>query len=369
MDILAPVAARVTRGELVLSAAYLAPAGETEQRLLALWESIFHVDGIGVADDLSELAGDSLATSRLLAGIERDFGRTLPLADLVEYPTIRQLAARLDQLRLLAGERPLVAIRITGRRPPLFVVHAAPGDVFFARRLLAKLDPEQPLYGVQARGLESDETPHVLFEAMADDYLAAIRKVQPHGPYFLGGYCIGGLIAMVMSQRLLAEGENVALLFMIDPDFHFGAVPWLHYRNPGAPHIRLMLAMYRAAWPLRQFRSWLARGASRATSAAVPSVNVAEARRQRAVWAGMRKALRSFKPTPYDGDITIFCSTERRARLDHVVLGWKARARHVSFVEVAPTHRDLFWTRMPILSNHLQILLDRSQGISPPTAT
>jgi acyl carrier protein len=369
MNNITPSLARSKRGEFAPTAVYAAPEGETERRLLALWEEVLHIDGIGVADDFFELGGDSLAGTTLLVGIERDFNQTLPLADLQEYSTIRRLAARLEQLRLLAGERPLVAIRITGHRPPLFVVHAAAGDVFFVSRLRSHLEQEQPLYGLQARGLEDGETPHQRFEAMADDYIAAIRKVQPRGPYFLGGYCIGGLIAMVMSQRLQAAGERVALLFMIDPDFHPGAVPWLYWRNPDAPHIRLLLPVHRFAWAIQPLILRLRRKLTGSANPDMPPSGASESWRQKSVSAGMRRALRAYRPTLYDGEVTIFCSSERRSKLNNRPLGMQTKAREATFIEIAPTHFDVFRSRLPVLAKQLQGLLDRAHGGSSPAGS
>jgi thioesterase domain-containing protein len=111
---------------------------------------------------------------------------------------------------------PLVAIQPEGSRPPLFLAHPSGGGVLCYRELACHLGPDQPLYGLQDPSLEGDEEPLGDIEAMAARYIATAREAQPHGPYLLGGYSFGGLIAFQMAQDLIRQGETVALLVFIE---------------------------------------------------------------------------------------------------------------------------------------------------------
>src|SRR5258706_67028 len=233
------MSARLKREHLAPAGPFVAPASEAERKLTEIWEAVLDIDGIGVEDDFSELGGESLAAVTLFSELERALGQMPPLSTLLDYPTIRRLANRLEQLGTITHDPLLLPIRPQGRRRPLFQAHAAYGNVLFVRRLLPFLDAEQPLFAIQARGLQDGETPHQSFASMAADYVAQIRRREPTGPYMLAGHCIGGLIAFEMAQRLKAEGQAVGGVVMIDPDYHPHAVPRLYLRNPRAPHIRM----------------------------------------------------------------------------------------------------------------------------------
>ena len=134
--------------------------------------------------------------------------------------------------------RPLIAIRPEGSLPPLFFTHTILGDVVFVRQFLPFLPPEQPLYAIQARGLEGDDPPHTDFEEMASDFVKLIRRVQPAGPYFLAGLCDGSLTAVEMARILRAAGEDVAFVGLIDPRAHpsrcLGSIGRIPRRPPPA---------------------------------------------------------------------------------------------------------------------------------------
>jgi thioesterase domain-containing protein len=138
----------------------------------------------------------------------------VPLAKLFGAPTVERLA---EEVRRGGGETSLlVPIRPGGSRPPLFLVHPGGGNVIAYAPLASRLDAEQPVYGLRSRGIERGEKPNWTVEEMARDYLAAIREVQPSGPYRLGGWSLGGVIAWEMARQLAAAGETVERLVLID---------------------------------------------------------------------------------------------------------------------------------------------------------
>jgi thioesterase domain-containing protein len=198
------------------------PRDALEAQLAVIWEAVLNVPVGSVRDSFFDLGGHSLLATRLFARIEKATGVALPLAILVEGRTIEALATHL-RARLNGGGPSsrtaysfLVAIQKGGARAPLFCVHGAGGNVLNLHDLARHLPRDQPFYGLQAAGVDGTTRPMETIEEMADGYLSELRALQPSGPYFLSGYCGGGVVAYEMAQRLLREGETVALLGLID---------------------------------------------------------------------------------------------------------------------------------------------------------
>jgi amino acid adenylation domain-containing protein len=195
---------------------YAAPEGDVEAKLATIWERILNRHRIGVNEDFFEIGGHSLLAARLFLQLQREFGVKLPLALLFQAPTIRGLAERINGNGWQSSWRSLVPIRSSGTRAPLFLVHGAEGNVLLYRNLAASLQDDQPVYGLQAKGLDGTEDQPETIERMAETYVSELRMVQPHGPYYLGGYCLGGTIALEMAQQLVRLGERVALVALIE---------------------------------------------------------------------------------------------------------------------------------------------------------
>jgi thioesterase domain-containing protein len=144
------------------------------------------------------------------------YGHSLVLSDLVPEATVAHLAEVIAHDPSLSAGRTLVAFRRHGTRPPLFLVHPIEGDVFVLGPLARLLDPDQPFFGLRARGVDGTERPMQLLEEMAERYLKEVRTIQPAGPYYLGGYSFGATVALEMAQQLVAHGEEVGLVAMLD---------------------------------------------------------------------------------------------------------------------------------------------------------
>jgi thioesterase domain-containing protein/acyl carrier protein len=357
-------AARLKRGHFASLGPFLPPATEAERRLMEIWEAVLNISGLGVEDDFFELGGESIAAVTLFSELERVLGQMPPLSTLLDYSTIRSLAGRIEQLGATSRDCLLLPIRAQGLRMPLFQAHAAHGNVLFARRLLPFLDAEQPLYAIQARGLQEGETPHRSFEAIAADYVAQIRRIQPSGPYMLAGHCVGGLIVYEMAQRLKALGQDVGAVVMIDPEYHPNAVPWLHWRNPSALHIRLWRELTRPVWFARR---WLRRIRDRVAGRLVveqPTETGANRQRQQAIMIGLRAALLAYRPRPYEGRLAILCSAERRKHLSNPATGWPALAPRVQFIELGGSHDEVFFAALPAVGGALERILQGAQPAS-----
>ncbi len=196
---------------------FVASRDDLELQLTKIWEEVLDIQPIGITDKFFDLGGHSLLAVRLFAQIEKTFNKNLPLAILLQAPTIEQLATILRQQEGSVPWSPLVTIQSGGSKPPLFCIHGGGFNVLVYRELAINLGPDQPVYGLQARGLDGSNEPlRNRIEEIATDYVEQILTVQPEGPYFLAGLSSGGNIALEMAQQLHAQGQKVALLAMFD---------------------------------------------------------------------------------------------------------------------------------------------------------
>ena len=207
-----PGRADLETAELVL------PKDELEGKLVELWQQALGIeDRISTRDDFFALGGHSLLAVRVFGEIATQFGVRLPLALLFQGSTIEHLADAIRRERSASTTwSTIVPLRPEGNRPPLFFLHGIDGEILFYRDLVRNLDPDQPVYAIQPRGLDGRESPHTRVEDMAADYVRELRRFQPVGPYLLGGHCFSGVLAYEVARQLEHEGERAALLAVID---------------------------------------------------------------------------------------------------------------------------------------------------------
>jgi acetoacetyl-CoA synthetase len=195
----------------------LPTAGDETVRLLtAIWERQLQRSPIRPDENFFDLGGDSLLAITLFLEIGKATGRDLPITTIYEAPTIAELAATLE--RDAAPQfSPLVLMKAgDDDLPPVFIAHGLGGNVMEIFPLAKRVQSRQPIYAIQAKGVDGVGVPYERVEDMARFYLDAIRQVQPHGPYFLAGYSFGGLVVLEMAERLSEEGETIAFLGMLD---------------------------------------------------------------------------------------------------------------------------------------------------------
>jgi thioesterase domain-containing protein len=193
-----------------------APKDDVQSRLVELWEAAFQIRPIGVDQDFFELGGGSLLAARLFTEIEKIFQMDLPLAALLEAPTIKQLAGTIRGQKTRSSKTySLVVIQPSGTKPPLFCVPGHGGEIVNLRNLSRSLGPDQPLFGLTPQG-HSGEEPNKTVEDMATHYLREILTIQSRGPYFLIGLCFGGMVAYEIARLLKTQGEEVALLALFN---------------------------------------------------------------------------------------------------------------------------------------------------------
>ena len=193
---------------------HVGPRDQVEVQLTALWQQVLEVPRIGIHDNFFDLGGHSLKAAQLFFLLEQVYGRHLPLATLFQAPTIAELASVLSREQWVPPWQSLVAIQPSGTAIPIFMVPGVGGNVLIFAQLARLLGPDQPFYGLQARGLDGKEAPFTSVPEMARHYIAEIRTFRPHGPYVLVGVCTGGLIAYEMAQQLCEQGEAVTLVVM-----------------------------------------------------------------------------------------------------------------------------------------------------------
>jgi amino acid adenylation domain-containing protein len=206
------------RGGGAAGEAFVAPRDLLEMKLAHIWEEILDVKSVGVRDNFFELGGHSLLATRLMSRIEEDFGKQLPLTTLFRSPTIEHLGGLLRQQGASAGEfDTLVEIQAGEEgKTPLYCVHPSGGNVLGYAELARFLGQDQPVYAFQSRGLDKVQTPHTTIKEMASYYVERLRRAQPEGPYLLGGWSMGGVVAFEMAQQLRQQGQQVALLALLD---------------------------------------------------------------------------------------------------------------------------------------------------------
>jgi thioesterase domain-containing protein len=289
---------------------------------------------VGVTDDFFALGGHSLLAVRLMARLAADLGRTLPLAALFQAPTIEDLARLLRRAEPTA-ESPLVRLREGAAEPPLFLVHPAGGQVLCYVDLARALDTDRPVWGLQdVAPLDAERS----LKSLAAAYLAAARTVQPRGPWHLAGWSFGGRVAFEMARQLVAAGEEVAFLGMIDTGL---IAPPDRHRTDADLLIEALGPLPIDPGDLRQAADPLAAlvAAAQSLGTLPPGYDVAAARHHLDLFKRHLEIARTDPPRPYPGRLTFFAAednpVDEAIPRDH---GWGALAAEIEVVPVPGDH-------------------------------
>jgi amino acid adenylation domain-containing protein len=229
-----------------LAEPFVAPRSENEKVVAEIWRELLGLTDIGVHDRFFELGGDSLQAVTLPLLLEKQVQVRLTDGDLLQADTVAGLA-KLIERRATAGC--LVPIRPDGSLTPFFCIHDQSGSIVEYHDLANLLGPEQPVYGLQSRGLGDGAPPLYRVADMAAHYIDKIKEVQANGPYLLGGNCFGGVVAFEMARLLEAQGETVALLALMDTAC---PVNKARPRTLLQPHLHKLLAL-----PLREQAAYI----------------------------------------------------------------------------------------------------------------
>ncbi|HEY6927604.1 MAG TPA: thioesterase domain-containing protein, partial [Steroidobacteraceae bacterium] len=206
------------------SGEYAAPQGPVERAIAALFAEMFGLERVSAKANFFDLGGTSLETVRLAQRLaERFGGPALPLATILQNPTVRALADKASaHQRDSADYDPVVPLQRLGTKTPLFCIHPASGEVLVFLALAQYFANERPVFALRARGFNPGESPFDTFDELVGTYIEALLRHQPHGPYALMGYSYGAAVAFEMTRRLELRGERVAFLGSLDGTIHIG---------------------------------------------------------------------------------------------------------------------------------------------------
>lgn len=337
------------------------PANEFELYLVKLWEWLLKRHPISTQDNFFDLGGDSLLVILLITELEKELGQTLSLALLFHAPTIVQLATVLREKGWKPAWSSLVPIRPHGSRPPLFCVHAD-GGAFFYNRFTSHLSPDQPLYGIQARGLDGKQEPFTRVEEMAVHYISEIRSIQPKGPYLISGFSMGGVVIYEMAQQLLAVGETSLIIFLDAPSPSYPVIVGTASRGKLKRLMNLSMRdrIARLFHRLEQRRHWLrdellSKLHLRLGRPLSPTLRIHRVRELN------QKIADHYQPKPYSGPIIILRANEQPAGAQpDPSLGWSQYVNGpITDYVIAGDHESIFREpNVQKLAERLQLCID-----------
>jgi amino acid adenylation domain-containing protein len=200
---------------------YEEPQTDAEIALLRICSKYIAINKIGVTDNLFDLGIDSLVAVSIMVQVEKEFGKRLPLSVLVRNPTIRQLAAVIQNYTVDSQYKCLVPIKPEGTKLPLYIIHGIGLNLLNLQEMILNIDGDQPIYGLQSIGLDGTVDVPDNLEEIARFYNDEIIKHDPAGPYAIAGYSFGGFIAFEMVKQLKAMGKEVKLLAMFDTNLQY----------------------------------------------------------------------------------------------------------------------------------------------------
>jgi thioesterase domain-containing protein len=363
----------------------------TEKVLSQIWRDILGLRQVSVEQNFFELGGHSLLAVQVVKRVAESFSRQLPVSTIFQFPTIEKLAAVLDRGDDAAtAANSIVEIQPRGAQPPLFLVHGAGGGMFWGYANLARhLGVDQPLYAFKSRGLDGLPE-HGSIPEMAASYVADLRAFQPRGPYRLGGYCYGGIVAQEMARQIEGLGETVALLAVFNAwpaqssytrprfsprlglKFFQNATQWVRY-TLGLPRAQQReLLVWKAKAVGRKFMRLTSRLRARAQDVDLAQwVDLSHQPQDRhELWASHIRSYLAHRPQPFGGRLTLF-----RTRCHPLICsfdeacGWSEFARGgVTSVVVPGAHESILdEPHVAVLARELARALQTARNSTPPT--
>ncbi len=321
------------------------PEDIVERHLLGIWESLFGRRDIGVDQDFFSIGGHSLLALRLVDAIERTFGSRLPL-DTFWFcgNTIRDIAGVLRDRFCSTNWPLLVPIKPGGSRRPLFCVHTIGGNLFHYFELAGALSAEQPLLGLNARGVDGRAPPRSSIREIAEDCIGAMREAQPQGPYRLAGFSSGGTVAFEMARLLHSAGEHVEFLALLDT-----YAPGVRTLAPGSGRVGRALGAMRPYMNRDRLTHAFLSMFGRTPRGGFPDVASAH------WWAHW-----GYRPAPYPGRIDLYIAEDSLRSASKPCLGWTGMAAGGLAVHAIPGSHGLMVKRpaVQVLAGLLQKHLD-----------
>ena len=322
---------------------YVKPRNTIEARLAGIWEELLKKRPVGVHDNFFELGGHSLLAMRLLTQIEQQFGKSLQLVHLFQNPTVEGLAAALSSEEKEKTTAKLIEMKKGADKPILYFIHPSGGSVHHYAELVKYLHPDITFYGIQAKGMDGKEEMHTTIEAMAAAYVEMILQHQPEGPYYLGSYSFGVIVAYEMAQQLKAMGHPVGMLIQfdqsptVDHKVYTDTADMLtqmfqRYFKLDSDYLRKLETEEQFKYVLKKAKK--AKVLPRFIRTAEFKHNVLMNETQSQAW--MRYTIR-----PYEGDLVLFRSEENK-NADRPDLGWSDYVRgQVEIIDVPGNHLSM----------------------------
>jgi amino acid adenylation domain-containing protein len=356
-----------------LESPYLAPRFATEGKLAEIWADVLGLDRVGIHDDFFELGGHSLVATRVLVEVEKVFGKQFPPTTLYWARTIEQLASIVQQNEWSAPWSLLFPIQPAGSKPPFFWVYGETSDVLLPRYL----GPDQPLYGLMHEARIGNRVRYTKLTDIAANHLKDIQTVQPQGPYFLGGFCFGGMVAFEIAQQLKKQGQEVALLFLVDLGtlqnwrsrfekiVSFGDKISHHSRNLASIGVREKFKYVQTRIKDR-IRGIICRGQNIAEQVArnayfVSGHPLPPLLRQQYVSSVDQWAMRHYEPEAYPGDVILFKA--KASPYDPRIIG-RLTAGQLHLYELPCRHADMIIDpHVSVWANQLKGYLQEAQAI------
>jgi amino acid adenylation domain-containing protein len=342
-----PVPEQVSRA---LDEKYVRPRDPLEIQLTHMWERILRISPIGIYDNFFDIGGDSLNAVDLFLQIEKDLQKDLPISVLMQAPTIAELAVLIRQDTSSYSWSSLVPIQPFGTRLPLFCIHAN-GGVIVYKHFVHYLGPNQPIFGLQARGLlGTKDAPHKDLRQMAADYIQEMRTVQPTGPYQLCAFSMGGVVAFEIACQLRAAGEEVAFLGLFDT-----YSPGYLKQISGPNLVQYKLSVHRGAlsrselpqklhYLRRRLRHRLFVIQSSLFGRIFVALRLPMPHRIRYDYVRQinEEAAEKYVPGKYPGTLTIFrANIQPEGIVPDPSLGWDGHAERIELVDVVGTHDSI----------------------------
>jgi len=304
---------------------YEAPEGETEAKLAAIWGEVLKVERVGRHDNFFELGGHSLLVIQLLSRIQESLGWDISVAAFFEAPTVAKLAARNPTKSGASPFDTVLPIRTNGTLPPLFAIHPGGGLSWCYIGLVKYLEPDRPVYGLQARNFTLSEMPTQSAEEMALNYIDQVQRLQPRGPYHLTGFSFGGLLAYIIASLLEQRGEKVAFLSIIDFIPHAGQ----ESRDSGCEESNVghneqdvdeatVSNLLRRYYAFHDPYNYLGRDDRLLQQACGQKLNVVTKNLEIS-----RRLAKQFRPRIYNGNLLVFISTASERSLESASEAWK----------------------------------------------
>jgi len=368
---------------------YVAPRTPLERALARIWEDVLDIGPVGVRDNFFDLGGHSLLAVRLLDRIQRVCGRAVPLSILFGGATVERLAAALEDggdARQQAAV-PLVEVQGGGSGRPFYFLHGDMYGGYYCLKIARRLGDDRPFYALPPHGLDGWQVARTV-EAIASYHVGVLRAFQPRGPYLLGGFCNGGVIAYEMARQLQAEGQQVDRLVIVDAaatttryafldrpveiigrpvgwdarrrasmslGLHYHVARWYDALRLGRRD-QVLLALQTGRRAARRVRAVAVRRDAAVSAATLEA-------RGRALLKDYWMARRRYTPRPYDGDVVLLWPADyKTAHGADATQGWAAVARRVDVRIIPGTHETCTTTHIDALADRLRACLDEADS-------